>query len=363
VKSRKSIHQYTKQRGAMHKDQVLHLKSIMQSPRVTFDAQDSWILGRLGELLLLRKRGDIRNFAATAFSIFTHHSRFASLARICLVMRQGLANQLYALSVEHKGQIPNSMDVGYSCFVDAKGSLFTMGMTDLRTFGSAGKVVESYQERGMPTQRSIGRIHAMGLESGLCLPLFSHEHNIGFLFLNALQDDLFSIDDSPDAIIYSYFGSIATLILQDMASLSKEYYSLGLRNRPSYEGSLLTTEALKTTLEQHLSDLDHACEVQVMSETPPTLCSLGNIANIISRIMKLYGCTRVSVQISRDQEQLSWRVSCEGAYHFTDKFAASESLWSDCAALQMKLVAADSWFMFQTPFEPVKTGQGILYST
>jgi hypothetical protein len=347
----------------MHKDQVLHLKSIMQSPRVTLDSEDSWILGRLGELLLLRKRGDIRDFARTAFGIFTHHTRFASLARICLVLRQGLANQLYAISVEHRGQTSNTMEIGYSCFVDANGSLFKLGMTDVRTFGSAQKVVESYQLRSVPTQRSIGRIHAMGLESGFCLPLFSHEHNIGFLFMNGVTSDLFSIDDSPDAIIYSYFGTICTLILQDAASLSKEYYALGLRNRTSYQGAVLTTEALKTTLEHHLSDLDHGCEVEVDVATPPTLCSLGNIANIISRLLKLYGCTKASLHITRDQEQLQWRVDCEGHYLFTDKFAASESLWSDSAALQLKLVALDKSFTFQTNFEPVRTELGIYYST
>jgi hypothetical protein len=112
-------------------------------------------------------------------------------------------------------------------------------MTDVRIFGSANKVVESFKTRGVPPQRSIGRIHAMGLESGLCLPLFSHDLNIGFLFMNAVTNDLFSID----------------------------------------------------------------------------------------------------------------------------KFAASESLWSDCAALQLKLVAADSWFMLPTPFEHVKTELGIYYST
>jgi hypothetical protein len=347
----------------MHQDQVLHLKSIMQSPRVTFDSEDSWIVGRLGELLLLRKLGNIKDFARTSFGIFTHHSRFASLARICLVLRQGLANQLYAISVEHQGQAPNTMEAGYSCFVDANGSLFELGMTDVRTFGSAGKVVESYHSRGVPTQRSIGRIHAMGLESGLCLPLFSHEHNIGFVFMNGVTSDLFSIDDSPNAIIFSYFETICTLILQDAASLSKEYYGLGVRNRASYAGTVLTNETLKATLEHHLSDLDHPCEVDVTIATAPTLCSLGNIANIISRTLKLYSCTKASLHITRDQDQLHWRVDCEGQYHFTDKFAASESLWSDCAALQLKLVALDKSFTFQTPFEPVNSELGIHYST
>lgn len=347
----------------MHIDQVLHLKSIMQSPRVTFDSQDSWVLGRLGELLLLRKRGEIKDFARTAFNIFTHHSRFASLARICLVLRQGLANQLYAISVEHRGQTPNTMEVGYSCFVDANGSLFKLGMTDVRTFGSAERVVESYQLRGVPTQRSIGRIHAMGLQSGFCLPLFSQEHNIGFLFMNGVKDDLFSIDDSPDAIMYSYFGSICTLMLQDAASLSREYYGLGMRNRANYHGSVLNNEALKASLEAHLADLDHACEVEVAVTTPPTLCSLGNLANIISRTLKLYACTKASLQVTRDQDQLHWRIVAEGQYHFTDRFAASESLWADCAALQIKLVKLDKELIFQTPFEPVKTELGIYYST
>ncbi|HET9240103.1 MAG TPA: hypothetical protein VFO10_22765 [Oligoflexus sp.] len=347
----------------MHKDQVLHLKSIMQSPRLTFDTDDSRILGRLGELLLLRKRGEIKDFARTAFSIFTQHPRFAALARICLVLRQGLANQLFAISVEHKGQSPNTMEVGYSCYVDANGSLFRLGMTDVRTFGSAERVVESYRIRGVPTQRSIGRIHAMGLESGFCLPLFGHEHNIGFLFMNGVTGDLFSLDDSPDAIIYSYFGTICTLILQDAASLSKEYYGLGLRNRTSYQGALLTGEALKATLETHLSDLDHGCEIQTTVAPPPTLCSLGNIANIISRTLKLYACTKASLHVARDQDQLHWRVVCEGQHPFTDKFAAAESLWSDCAALQLKLVAQDRSLTFQTPFEPVKTEWGISYST
>jgi hypothetical protein len=354
---------FPNKRGTMHKDQVLHLKSIMQSPRVTFDSQDSWIMGRLGELLLLRKRGEIKDFARTAFNIFTHHSRFAPLARICLVLRQGLANQLYAMSVEHRGPSSNTMEVGYSCFVDANGSLFKLGMTDVRTFGSAQRVVESYELRGVPTQRSIGRIHAMGLESGFCLPLFVQDHNIGFLFMNGVTDDLFSIDDSPDAIIFSYFGSICTLMLMDAASLSREYYGLGMRNRVSYQGTVLTSEALKTCLQAHLADLDHACEVEVAVATPPTLSSLGNLANIISRTLKLHACTKASLQVTRDQDLLHWRIVAEGQYHFTDKFAASESLWADSAALQLKLVTLDKEILFQTPFEPVKTELGIHYST
>ncbi len=346
----------------MHRDEVLHFLSLMKSPKIDFDQEDSWILGKLALLLLSRKQNTVQEFAASAMEIFKQHKRFAETKRICLAKRIGLSNSIMVKSCEHLIQQENTMLPGYSCYVDGKGSLFSMNASEIRIYEDASKVMASYQELNKPVQRSIKRIAAMNLKSGICMPLFHKDRSIGFLFMNSSDTSFAKLRDT-DYCIFSYFEAIATLVLIDSGLASEAFFGLAKEHLPCYEGNILTEEVFANTLDQHLKSLDTLVLKSEISLPPAEiLVSMGTIANLLSRLIYTLKASSVQTKVEIQKEQVSWSVTFSGGRELSTNYLPIAVIWDDFRALEIPFKVEHHQLKFSLNLETVDAEHRVNYS-
>jgi hypothetical protein len=346
----------------MHRDEVLHFLSLMKSPKIDFNQEDSWILGKLALLLLGRKQNTVQEFAASALEIFKQHNRFAETKRICLAKRIGVSNSIMVKSCEHIMQQENTMLPGYSCYVDGKGSLFSMNASEIRIYEDACKVMASFQELNKPVQRSIKRIAAMNLKSGICLPLFHKDRSIGFLFMNSSDASFAKLRDS-DYCIFSYFEAISTLALLDSGLPSEAFYGLAKEHLPRYEGNILSEEVFANTLDQHLKSLDNLVLKSEISMPPAEiLVSMGTIANLLSRLIYTLKTSSVQIKVEIQNEKVFWSVTFSGGRELSTNHLPVALIWDDFRALEMPLHIEHNQLKFSMNLETVDAQHRVKYS-
>ncbi len=345
----------------MHHDEILLLQSIVKSAKVNFDPDDSWLLGQLA--ILMFRQIEVSSFADTTLQIVRSHPHFQNTVRVSLVKRLGLANQLVVLSVAHMGSKPNTMAPGYSCFVNAEGSLFQLKPSEVRTYASAAQVVQSFQDKGLPPQRSIGRIHRLGLESGLCLPLFHGKHMSGLAFFNneSGQGQALKLHDSDYAIM-SYLQSASSLFLLNANPVSTEYYSLATRGRDSYVADVLDEHNLAAVLDEHSKILGRKISYAIKINSKPSLCSLGNIANLLSRLAYTYSIKHKAIHIEEDKDRLVWEVVCDSNSSISKDYVPAASIWSDFNALHLPVVVREAALKFSMDYDAVDPSSRVRYS-
>lgn len=345
----------------MHQDEILLLQSVVKSAKVNFDPDDSWLLGQIA--ILMFRQIDVSSFADTTLQLLRSHPHFQNMVRMSLVKRLGLANQLSVLSVAHVGSKPNTMAPGYSCFVNAEGSLFQLKASDVRTYASAAQVVQSYLEKGLPPQRSIGRIQKLGLQSGLCLPLFHGKHMSGFAFFNSEggSGQTFQLHDSDYAIM-SHLQSASSLFMLNTNPISSEYYALALRARASYVADVLDENALARALDVHTKIMEKKLSYAIRINAKPSLSSLGNIANLLSRLAYFYSIRHMAIHVQEDKDRLIWEVVCDTQGGLSKDYAPAASVWSDFNALHVPVVLRETILTFSTDYEAVDPTSAVRYS-
>jgi hypothetical protein len=346
----------------MHRDEVLHFLSTIKSPTVILSKDDSWILGSMALLLLGREPGHLQAFARNTMEIFKYHERFKNIRRVCLVKRLGLSNQIIIKSCEQRFGKDNKMAVGYSCFPDADGSLFQMKSSEMRYYADAKRVVESYQSKQKPPQRSIRKLADMGMKAGICLPLFQQKRSTGFVFINSDKEDFANLDDA-DYCILSYFEALATVALLDDGVVSQDYLGLALSAEATYVSDVLSAEVFGQVLGKHLAALNYALpQPAIEVDCSASLVSHGNLANILSRLAMISGAKAIRVEVSQKESKLDWQIIFEGARELSLEYIPSQTLWSDCRMLEIPIKLVGQALKFSLDREPAHEAQSVRYS-
>jgi len=189
--------------------------SLLKSQRLNSGNMDDWLTYRLSGLgIIISQSSDLGIFAESILDELKVHDYFKDVDRVCLASKIPNVNRLSVVDVACSKRVTNnSMKVGYSCYTDPKGSLFNLKPGMIRIFGQAKSVIDSFHQQKKPVQRSIGKLAAMGLKSGICLAIGVNNTTEGFLFLNSQTPDLFSDVDVRFSFPLSYLVGIARIEL------------------------------------------------------------------------------------------------------------------------------------------------------
>lgn len=347
----------------MHRDETMRFLSVARSSDIAFDQDDSGLLARMQVLLLNQTpTGQVARFASRLLDLFSAHSHYQTTKRVCLTKRMGVANQIRVASVASNMSSPNIMEVGYSCFVNADGSLFRLRPSEIRTFYDSQHVARSFTERGLPVQRSIQYIADMGLKSGICLALPHRSHSAGFLFLNSPDSDLVEVQSNKYCLL-SYLQTIATLVLLESGLPSDSYYDLASAVPKAYYGAFFDATQFRTVCLEHLRVLDHEVEIlEVEANIPHALVSFGNIANLTMRFAAAQGVKRMKFRIDAAGQYLKWRVACDAPGHLQPRSFAMQSIFRDFKALEMPIEMDSETLLFETTIDSGIANHAVAYS-
>jgi hypothetical protein len=254
------------------------------------------------------------------------------------------------------------MQKDYSCFVDSQGSLFQMQSSGIRIYEDANKVAQSFASLKKPVQRSIHRIASMGLKSGICLPLFQIDRIIGYVFINGTESPSSDLRDS-DYCILSYFSAAATVALMDSGLSSEAYHALAEQHLPSYVGEIFSEADFEKILHSHLQSLDCALpRTEIKLSGPETLLSMGNIANLLSRIIFFFKATETTIDVRSHDGKVHWLVEFKGPKALTQDYLPALEVWEDFRSLDIPYKIHNEKLLFSHNFEAVDRKSGIKYS-
>jgi hypothetical protein len=198
-----------------HTDKNIYKINFIKSLKYQFDESDTWLAAQLSNMAQdFVERTAMERYAERVAEVMRGHPRYSMIDRVCLAQALSPVNELVVVSSWcslHVGQ--NLMPNGYRCFVDPEGSLFQLKPGQMRVFGSSKRILEQYGLEGKPPQRSMRYISEMGLQSGMCLPIFFYGRLQGILFMNTVQEEYFHHLRDEDYALLSLIKMVAKVAL------------------------------------------------------------------------------------------------------------------------------------------------------
>jgi hypothetical protein len=347
----------------VHRDDIMRFLSVTKSSNLQFDSDDSGLLSRLQVLLLNQNsRGKPSTFAQRLLDLLIVHPLYASTKRVCLTRRFGIANQIQVDSVGSITDKANLMSEGYSCFVNADGSLFRLRPSEIRTFFDSQLVLKSFVDRELPIQRSIQYIAEMGLKSGICLALPYHGMTAGFLFING--DDTALVEQDPSHYcLLSYVQTIATLALIESGMPSDSYYLLADGERGAYQGDFFDIDKMAQITQRHLDLMGHRAEIlKFEGHAPRAIVSHGNIANLITRFAAIQGLKRLSLQVGVEGQAIRWELTWDGQNAAGLNSILLNSIIKDFKAFSIPIELNKDRLSFSTTLDAGMVSREVTYS-
>jgi hypothetical protein len=294
----------------MHSDSPIKFLGLIRNRKVNLESEDSWLISNIMSLSLTLASGK-ESLAESLISMFSGHSILKKINRVSLVRRVGDTNQLAVVSSANRPGISNSMASGYSCFVNAGGSLFSINSNSVRFFSDASVVLRRYQESGHPPQRSIARIAKMDLGGGVCAPVLFGSRVGGFVFLNGQLSAENLQSDNVALILNLFFESMQKYL--DKFRLSFDYHDLSDKRLNEYVGKRLNSMTLADAVKFYVNELTgHDAEISVkdLNNGRSFLVSHGNVAQIVGRILSVFGGHSIaSIVVEEVSNKLEFRVS------------------------------------------------------
>ena len=156
----------------------------------------------------------IEDFASRVLQAFEVKPNHFNICRVCLVHVFPLSQRLSVLSsANHETISENTVKPGYSCYTSTTSSLFQVKSANVRIYHDIDKVIESYERAKKPVQRSMSRLKAMGVKSGIAIPLEIGEATAGFLFLNSSVANAFKDFKDEDYLLCCLLKVIGKSVL------------------------------------------------------------------------------------------------------------------------------------------------------
>jgi hypothetical protein len=191
-------------------DRYLYLDASRQHRRGPLDGDTAALLAALAGLAQ-RQVGerDDEAFAADVLSTLLTHPRLDGIGRVCLAQLAPGSTVVWVVGAANRaGHGRNLVGDGYHCFIADDSSLLRLEEGWTRAYPDVRGVLASFAAAGMPPQRTLRLVAAMGMGAGLCLPLRSGDAR-GFLFLNSLRADDPAWQDPALAPAFAFLAQIA----------------------------------------------------------------------------------------------------------------------------------------------------------
>lgn len=265
-----------------HRDTALYQNILLRSRSATFQADDTHTLGELVNLEhQLNNKVTARGIANDILKKLQQHPHFKHVARVCIATLVDHSNQLRVLDSAMDDAGENKMMPGYSCFVDAGGSLFQLADGQMRILREVSLVINAFAKQGKPLQRSVRYIDEMGFKSGICLPLVHLGELRGYLFLNAREPLYFHLARPQDFLLYSLLVQIGQRVLHMACPFEPTSLPPALASLARWTGEAFEVQSFEDHLTQLLRkrhNCDKTVAVHADSELPPFLYAPSLIA-------------------------------------------------------------------------------------
>ncbi len=265
-----------------HRDTALYQNILLRSRSATFQADDTQTLGELVNLEhQLNNKVTARGIANDILRTLQRHPHFKHVARVCIATLVDHSNQLRVLDSAMDDDSDNKMVPGYTCFVDASGSLFQLADGQMRILREVSLVINAFAKQNKPLQRSIRYIDEMGFKSGICLPLVHLGELRGYLFLNAREPLYFHLARPQDFLLYSMLVQLGQRVLHMLCPFEPTSLPPALESMARWTGEAFEAQSFNDHLALLLKKR-HNCDRSVMvhadTELPPFLYSPSLIA-------------------------------------------------------------------------------------
>lgn len=211
----------------------IYLYNLLKASSVELTQDYSYLISRLINVESQISLGSVKveDFSQYILKSFGTSRHSFKIARVCLAFCLPNSRKLQIISSFQSPEMPeNTMTTGYFCYVSPKTSLFSNKTSEVRTYSNIEKIVDSYHQEKRPVQRSIGRLHQMGIKSGLTIPIYVNEMFGGFLFLNSREMANFDNFKDEDYVVLCALKLIAknviNLYMQDNLNLDKPSFDI-----------------------------------------------------------------------------------------------------------------------------------------
>jgi len=276
------------------------------------EVEETWIVSQLAAVAEdVASGGDKGQPAHRLMHVLRNHRFLQAIDRVAIVGLVRNSNQLIVVDScisqrarDFHGE--NPMQKGYSCFVNAVGSLSKMRPGVLRIFGDSERVMKSFAEQGQPAQRSIAHIVDTGIRSGMCMAIGRGELVQGYLFMNSLQPDIFTEVRTRVAPLLSLLSVSSTAALDAAGFRADGYANEFVSHLPStaivfdatsFKSMLESTVFLDTGIQVDLKVL--LTDVPTFLYLPRTVVAM--CAELIERTHNI-----------RDGVEITWTASVSG---------------------------------------------------
>ena len=188
--------------------------NILKSSQVDLGGEYSYFISRLlhVESKILFGEVNMKDFAEEIHRVISSTRCFLPADRVCLSLAYPNSSKIKVVSSYNAGTLgPNTMESGYSCFVSSKSSLFELESSDVRTYGSMDDIIALYA--GKPPQRSMARLAAMGIKSGITISIKISSLVSGFIFLNSKQPGAYDNLKAEDTTLLCLLKLIGTSVI------------------------------------------------------------------------------------------------------------------------------------------------------
>jgi hypothetical protein len=211
----------------------------------------------------------------------------------------------------------------------------------VRYFEHAAKVVQDFEARGRPPQRSIARISRSNHGAGLCSGVYDVGRLVGFLFFNGAVSKE-ELDQQEVAILLYQANTAVTKVLSEQR-LSQTYYELQSLYAAEYVGSRLDVDHL-CKLAAAIGSAAGAMPMNFSSSSRMAsgryLMSCGNVAQMIGRAaVRLFPSGGAALSISENDQYLIFDVTnpspSDGKLNLSQRLDIQD-IASDCRCLNLR---------------------------
>ena len=240
----------------IHQTRDIYAFNLLRSSKLAVSSDSSYLISRLVDIESRQSSGqsDTSSFAREVIEIYNSLDVGFDVARVCLSFCSPFSRKLTIVSAHNTDdQGVENLVPGYHCYVSPQSSLFAVPFGGnqfgrIRVYSDIEKVIRSFTSRGLPVQRTIGRLAAAGYRSGLSISLGTGAWGSGLLFLNSKTLGAFDSFEDSD-----YLSTCILRMVANAALLRSKY------NPKSIDPQLSATI-------QSLNQVPNICEPRKFSE-------------------------------------------------------------------------------------------------
>jgi hypothetical protein len=341
----------------------IYAYNLIKAPSLKIGNAESELLVRLLDIDGKFTRGEfpVERLADELVTVIEDSQVDFPLDRMCIAFVTPFSQRLQVVSSAHASDMsPNTeMIPGYSCYVAANSSLFKISQSDARVCSDLELVMKSYIADNRPPQRGLGKLHKMGIRSGMTFSLPTGPLGRGFLFLNSRKPGAYRGMESNYLLVASLLRLICTNALsrhfQGLYSLSPRIEAM-LQNELE-GGSKFDLASFCRSLSDSLSEENQIDVNVVASQTNfdffyPSATAVFLISEIMSNHYRTFSQGQINLHIEIHPEHHEVKLAVSGPELVKVKDVSYLQSMTTLVNFQMHL--CDHSFSISTAFDPLQ---------